>query len=85
MYGGLVKHPQMTAWQLLFSHCVLEKCVVSVQIHSRERVLAVLSGGNRGESNMERKNPPKSYMPNLDLKNQKVIPEERLLMRGFFG
>lgn len=85
MYGGFVRCPQMTACHLSFSHSVLEKCRDSVQIHCIEINLTVVVSGNGCKSNIEGKNPPKSYMSNLDLKNQKVIPEERLLMRGCFS
>lgn len=51
----------------------------------RREKLTVRSSGNGGKRNTERKNPLKFYLPGLDFKKQKVIPEERLLMRGFFG
>lgn len=70
--------------QLLFSHSVLEKGIDSVHIHCIQINLTVLSSGNGCKSNMEGENPPKSYSPTLDLKNQKGDSWWQTLNEGIF-
>lgn len=75
---------QRAGQELLFSHCNPEKYIKSVQIHGTVRnwLFVVVE---REAKETKGKNPLKFYPPGLDFKKQKVIPEERLLMRGFFS